>query len=161
MNRNKSDWFRINFNLKLLPGMLPSYLHLQLSYFQNFSSIIFHFHTSYIPHFPSSWSFFRFFFSNVLSSCGFSTLFLPVSFQVSSEVSSLSAGHRIFPIRGQLFNSYFFYQISHFQFSSLLDCFCAFLFQLFTNSYRIFPIRCHLFHSYFFARCHIPSFHLF
>ena len=37
------------------PTMLPSYFHLQLSYFQNFSSIIFHFHISYIPHLPSSW----------------------------------------------------------------------------------------------------------
>ena len=52
--------------------MLPSYFHLQLSYFKNFSSIIFL--ISYIPHFPSSRSFFRF-FSNLLSS-GFPTLFL-------------------------------------------------------------------------------------
>ena len=98
--------------------MLPSYFDLQVLYFQNFSSVIFHFHTSYIPHFPLSWSFFRFLFSSILSS-GFPTLFIPISFQLSS----LSFGHHI---RGQLFHSYFFCQMSLSQFSSLLDCFSAF-----------------------------------
>ena len=93
--------------------MLPSYFHLQLSYFQNFSSIIFHFHISYILHFPSSWSFFRFFFffPNVLS-FGFPTLLLPISFQLSS----LSVSQPIFLIRGQLFHS-----ISIFQFPFFLS----------------------------------------
>ena len=85
------------------PTMLPSYFNLQLSCFQNFSFIIFHFHISCIPHFLSSSSFFRFFFSSVLSS-GLPMLFLPMSFQLSS----LPIGHQIFPIRGQLLHSYFF-----------------------------------------------------
>ena len=49
-------------------------------------------------------------------------LFLPISFQFSS----LSVSHHIFPIRGQLFHSYFFRQMSHSQFFSLLDCFFPF-----------------------------------
>ena len=103
------------------PTILTSYFHLLLWYFRNFSSLIFHLHISYIPHFPSSWSFFRFFFLNALSS-GFPTLFLLISFQLSS----LSVGHHIFPIRGQLCHAYFFCAMSHSQFSSLLDCFSAF-----------------------------------
>ena len=98
-----------------------SYFRLQLSYLQNFSSLIFDFYISYIPHFPSSWSFSRLFFSNVLSS-SFPTLFLPISFQLSS----LSVGHQIFRIRNQLFYSYFFCQMQLFQFSYLLDYFSAF-----------------------------------
>ena len=34
--------------------------------------------------------------------------------------------HHMFPILDQLFHSYFFCQMSHSQFSSLLDFFCAF-----------------------------------
>ena len=99
--------------LRLLPPtMLPSYFHLQLSYFQNYSSIIFHFHISHIPHLPSSRSFFRLFFSNVLSS-GFPSLFLPISFQLSS----LSVGHHIFPIRCHLFHSCHVHQLSNSKFS--------------------------------------------
>ena len=91
-------------------------------------------------------------FSNVLSS-GFSTLFLPISFQLSS----LLVGHHMFPIRDQLFHPCFFCQISHSQFFSLLDCFSAFLFQFFSfhsssqlcpnlriSQYSAFPSKCGL-----------------
>ena len=101
-------------------------------HFENLSFILFH--ISYIPHFSSSWLFFRFFFFNVLSS-GFPTLFLPINFQLSF----LSGGHNIFPIRGQLFHSSFFWQMSHSQFSSLLDCFSAFLLQFCYEFESCFP----------------------
>ena len=126
------------------PAMLPSYFHLQLSYFQNFSSIIFH--ISYIPHFSLSWSFSRFFFSNVFSS-GFSTLFFPISFQLCF----LSGGHYIFPIRGQLFQSYFFFARCHTPNFPLFLTVSMFSFSnFFTDSYRVFPIHCHVFHL-----CHV------
>ena len=116
-----------------LPTILPSYFHLELSYFQNCSFIILHFHILYIPHFQSSWSFFRFFFSNGLSS-GFPTLFLSISFQLSS----LSVGHHIFPIPGELFHSFFLPRVTFPVFLSSRLFLC------------IFPIRCHLFYS-----CHV------
>ena len=128
--------FRYIYNASLLfpfaTFIFPKFIFYQFPYI------------SHIPHFPSSWSFFRFFFSNVLSS-GFPALFLPIGFQLSS----LPGGHHIFPIRRQLFYLYFFCQMSHFQFSSL-DCFPTFLFQFFTDSYRIFLIWCYLFQS-----CHV------
>ena len=62
-------------------------------------------------------------------------LFLPISFQLSS----LSVGHHIFPIRGQFFHWYFFCQMTHFEFFSLLDCFSAFLFQFFYGFVSYFP----------------------
>ena len=83
--------------------------------------------------------FFRFFFSNVLSS-GFSTLCLPISFQLSS----LSVSYHIFPIRGQLFHSYFFFFFGRCHISNFpifLTVSLLSFSNFFTDSYRIFPIR--------------------
>ena len=118
-----------------VPPPMPPYFHLQFSHFHTFSSIIFHFHISYILHFTSSWLFFRF-FSNVFSS-GFLTLFLPISFQYSS----LSVGHPLFQIRGQLFHSYFFLPdvtFPVFLSSWLFLCFPFPIFQFLS----IFPFHC-------------------
>ena len=119
-----------------------SYFHLHLSCFQNFSFIIFHFYISYIFHiFHRLDRFFRLFFSSNVLSSSFPKLFLPTSFQLSC----LSVGHHIFPIRGQLFNSNFFCQMSLSQFSSLLDCFSAF-----AQNATYFAHVMYLFHS-----CHV------
>ena len=68
--------------------------------------------------FFSSWSFFRIFFSEVLFRLPYiiSSNQLPVVFPVCYSC-------HIFPIRVQLLHSYNLYQMSHSQFSSLLDCF--------------------------------------
>ena len=88
--------------------------------------------------FFSSWSFFRIFFSEVLFRLPYiiSSNQLPVVFPVCYSC-------HIFPIRVQLLHSYNLYQMSHSQFSSLLDCF--------PNSV---PLITHVMYS----NCQIPNF---
>ena len=86
----------------------------------------------FIYHFPSSCSFFRFLFSNILS-FGLPTLFLPISFQLSS----LCVGYHIFPIFVTIYFTRIFFLPD--------DTFPVFL-----SSWLflcILPIRCLLFHS--------------
>ena len=128
--KNLTEFLRKLKNEKIEDNFWEIQRNISLSSYFHFITFIFrkllfyHFPFPYIIYStPSSWAFFLF-FSNVLSS-SFPLIFLPISFQLSS----LSVGHHIFPIPGQLFHSYFFCQMSHFQFSSLFDCFSAFFVQ--------------------------------